>query len=536
MAQRESSAAGGGRRAAAALIVALIATATWFRLWHLSSMPGVSGDEGWWGVNAIAWLNGRPYQAQHHRAAIPPISCCSFRWRPSMRWARPRSGCCASCPAAVNLLALPIGFWFVRRIYGSTTAWIYTVALAIAPTAMAHSRICQDPSQTIFWTGFVIYLSLLALVDRTRAIAWLGCALLLFPAALWTHPTNVFISPFLIAPAAVALLPLLPSTRKGRIFTVTAAAFVLALVAIVARPAFFRLAESSDFANRPWLSMAVARIADPAQWLEFAVNTARLFNGVTVYHYFSGARPWTPAYDAGFVLVAVAVLGGLSIARGERAARTLDMSVLVAWAAGLVLFYAFAGPKSLRPSAERWGLWMIVPGTLLVARGTAAWLELRPRLRPAAVAAAGAAAAALLASFYLNFFREFATTGGRSHLTYITAPIEPKQQALQRILSASPGDRPFVIVAREWWLYWPIAYLATPDANVTVTRSLPPDDSGFAAALGSGRVFVVEFANTPELGTAIEWIRSNGLRFTPAVVPDASGRDLLAILQVTRAN
>ena len=81
---------------------------------------------------------------------------------------------------------------------------------------------------------------------------------------------------------------------------------------------------------------------------------------------------------------------------------------------------------------------------------------------------------------------------------------------------------------REWWLYWPIAHPATPDANVTVTRSLPPDNSGFAAALGSGRVFVVEFANTPELGTAIEWMRSNGLRFTPAVVPDASGRDLLA--------
>ena len=44
-------------------------------------------------------------------------------------------------------------------------------------------------------------------------------------------------------------------------------------------------------------------MTDGAQWFEFAANNARLFNGVTVYHYFSGARPATLPYDAAFVAV-----------------------------------------------------------------------------------------------------------------------------------------------------------------------------------------------------------------------------------------
>src|SRR6478609_3565346 len=45
----------------AAVIVLLLGTACCFRLMRLSSVPGISGDEGFWGVQALAWLQGRPY-------------------------------------------------------------------------------------------------------------------------------------------------------------------------------------------------------------------------------------------------------------------------------------------------------------------------------------------------------------------------------------------------------------------------------------------------------------------------------------------
>ena len=37
-----------------------------------------------------------------------------------------------------------------------------------------------------------------------------------------------------------------------------------------------------------------------------------------------------------------------------------------------------AGPQALRPHAERWGLCLIVPGTLFLARGLTAWIEWMP--------------------------------------------------------------------------------------------------------------------------------------------------------------
>jgi hypothetical protein len=55
----------------AAIVVALLAAGSAFRLIYLSSIPGVSGDEGWWGVQSIAWLHGRPYEA--HTTSGNPI-------------------------------------------------------------------------------------------------------------------------------------------------------------------------------------------------------------------------------------------------------------------------------------------------------------------------------------------------------------------------------------------------------------------------------------------------------------------------------
>ena len=522
------------RRILTGLIVALLGTATVFRLMHLSSVPGISGDEGWWGVQAIAWLSDRPYEP-HTTSGNPtdlffliPLALVHSIAPPSFLLLR-------ALPAVVNLLALPVGFWFVRRLYGNTTAWIHTVALAIMPTAIAHSRICQDPSQSLFWTGIVIYLSLLGLEERGRAWIYLGAALLIFPVALWTHPTNVFIAPFLVLPCVAAVRPLLPASRPGRAILFVGAALLVALGLSIATPALRHLAGSNQYLDEPWLSTASARMTDGAQWFEFAANNARLFNGVTIYHYFSGARPATVPYDAGFVVVVGAVFAGFLLTPAARRS-PLDYGLIFACASMWVGFYAFAGPQALRPHFERWGLCLIVPGTLVLARGLTAWIEWRPRIQWLTIAAATLVAASLLTSFYVNYFREFATTGGRSHLTYITAAIEPKQQALEHILARSPGPGRVTIVAQQWWLGRPIAYLATEHPNVSVSMSLAVEhEPGFQETLQNGRLFFVEFVGTPELATAIDWIRERGLRAASTTVPDASGRDFLEILQATAA-
>jgi hypothetical protein len=310
-------------------------------------------------------------------------------------------------------------------------------------------------------------------------------------------------------------------------------AILLALGLLSAWFAVRHLAPSNDYLDRPWLSMAAARMMDGRQWFEFAANNGRLFNGVTVYHYFSGARPATAPLDAAFVLVAGTLLAGLLMTISTRP-RPLDIALILACAGTWIGFYAFAGPQALRPHFERWGLCLIVPGTLVMARGLAAWLEWMPARRWLIVGMATLVAAGLLTSFYVNYIREFATSGGRSHLTYVTAATEPKQQALQFILSRTAGAGDVSIVSQQWWIARPLEYLALGYPNVSVSMTLDEQrQERLQDSLRNGRLFFVEFAATKELASTLDWIRQRDLRAARSTIQDAAGRDLLEILQVT---
>jgi hypothetical protein len=178
-------------------------------------------------------------------------------------------------------------------------------------------------------------------------------------------------------------------------------------------------------------------------------------------------------------------------------------------------------------------LCLIVPATLVVSRGLAAIIEWKPGLRRLTIGLSTLLAASVLVSFYLNFFREFQSTGGRSHLAYVTARVEPKQQALQQILARSAGSERITIVTQQWWLFWPIAYLASEHPNVSVAMGGDPErQQGVQDTLHNGRLFFVEFAGTPELAATIDWVRRRGLNAASTTIRDAGGRDLLQVLQV----
>ena len=520
------------RRMLAVLVAGLLGIAVWFRLTRLSSVPGISGDEGWWGIQALAWLSGRPYEA-HTTSGNPtdlfflvPVALVHTLAPPSFLLLR-------AVPAFVNLLALPVGFWLVRRLYGSPTAWIYTVALAIMPTAIAHSRICQDPSQSIFWTGIFIFVCLLGFKERHRAWIYLGAAAALLPVVLWTHPTNVFAAPFLLLPALAAIAPLLPASWTSRAILMVAAVGLAAVGTAIAWPLLRHLLLSSQYLDQPWLSTALARLTDVRQWLEFAANNVRLFNGVTVYHYFSGARPPAPVHDAAFMLALVLAASGFVMTPVARRP-ALDYGLIAACTMMWIAFYLFAGPQALRPHFERWGLCLIVPGILVLARGLGAWLSIA-KMRWVTIGTAAALAVGVSASFYYNYFEQFARTGGRSHLTYVTAATEPKQQAFEHILAGSPGPGAAAVGSHQWWLYKPLTYLATVHPHLSVTESRDVTrQPGYEEALTAGRLFFVEFAETPEMTSTLLWIQQRGLRVKNTVVRDASGRNLLEILQVSR--
>src|SRR4029077_18183349 len=116
------------RRAGTAFVVlALLGTGLWFRVAHLGRMPGIGGDEGWWGVQATRWSHGQAYERT--TTSGNPID--QFLLVPlgaAHRAAPPSFALLRGVPTALNFLALLIGFFAVRRLYGAETAWIFTVA------------------------------------------------------------------------------------------------------------------------------------------------------------------------------------------------------------------------------------------------------------------------------------------------------------------------------------------------------------------------------------------------------------------------
>jgi len=519
------------RNSAALIAAALIALAVWLRLWHLGWMPGIDGDEGWWGVQALRWLHGQPYEARTTNGnpidvfLLVPLGLAHAAWAPSFTLLR-------AVPAVLNVVALPIGFLLVRRLYGSPTALIQTVAIAVLPTAITHSRLCQDPSQSIPWTVIVVALSLLSVKERSRAWVYGIAACVAFGVAVRTHPTNVFVAPFVALSVVAAVEAGLRATHRGRAVAIAVALVAVAVPLWLVVPHLQSFVRSNELLNRPWLSIAAGHLAHPSSWFEFLVNYGRLFDGVVVYHYLSDPHLVSVASDLGFALVAPAIVCGFGLAlRDARSA--VDGALAIGWLSSAFLFLTFAGPEALRPNFERWGLCLIAPGTFVIARGISGWIAAAPRWREWTIGASGALALGLLGSFYMNFVRVLETSGGRAHVTFVTANPEPKLQAFDAILSRRSHDEPVLIVGQLWWQFYPIDYLAQSHPGIVVAMTIPPDDAPeLRDALARGRVFFVEFARTPELRGAGDWIRAHGRQITDTTIRDQGGRDLLHVLEV----
>ena len=230
------------------------------------------------------------------------------------------------------------------------------------------------------------------LQEPPRAWAYGVGAILVFPVVLWSHPTNVFIAPFLLLPFVTAIRPLAGGRSAQTMLLVSGA--LLMVLGLLSSLALEHVAGTNDYVKRPWLSVAAARLIDGRQWFDFAANGARLLNGVTVYHYFSGARPLTLPYDAAVVIVAGGALRICGQVRAGRdpLARRADSRVRGHVARLLRVRRSPGAPPALRAM----GLVPHRAGTLVLARGPASWIESSPRIRWPAIAAATLVASCLL--------------------------------------------------------------------------------------------------------------------------------------------
>lgn len=529
----------------------------------LSNIPGLNGDEAWYGVQAWSLAQGQGALGWRTPTGNP-INPLFFGPLTLLHgWLLPSITLLRSVAVVSGLLALVLNWFFCRRVFDRRTAVVSTILLAVLPINVAYSRFAWDASQSLGATLAVVYLSLAALRFPERFVAWLLAALVAQAAAVWIHPTNVFVAP--VIGLAMVLHWVSLRSEAGGVRSVVAGLWrplpiVLLSVTIGAAVAWLGIATSGSGSLTQRLHERLVTPAAGAS-LPQPILLARFFVGGTVYRDIVGSRSWLewplPANQDGWgadvalfwALMAGAmwllwqsgrrVLGRKTVGKGlpfdgRAQADTvatearLDLLLLCGWLAALMLFAAVAGARALLPGQERFAVCLVAPAAILFSRsGALAWAAISVRWRPLLVAGAMGMCLLWMADFYVHYFVVIKRSGGNAHYTFRTAAVEPKVAALRFVAESGPG--PKWIVCSQWWNYWPIRYLASADGRIHVLTSAEAVRSEeYRAACGHGQAWYVEFGGTQELQELQTRLGSHDVERQEFL--DFGGRPVLCVL------
>ena len=462
------------RRVNTVMTVAVLTAALALRLWRLETLPGINGDEAWYGVQMLNLIDGQPFEWRTPPGNLlnPFFSGLVLLWQlpfaPHLWILR--------APAVVSTLLAVVACAVLWRFLSPSLAWVATLLIATLPVTIAYGRFGWDASQSVLAGVLLIY----ALMERRWALAGL-C----FVLGVWVHPTNIFLAPLVFIHLAYE------RPFDARTFATKSA---IALVIVFTARHFFvppnvQMTASSIF----------ERVLSPEAYGTFVVGFGRLFSGVTSYTYIVG--PLSPANQYGhdvifwLLMISVAVLG----VRGVfRSAGATQQAHVVGWAATVVAFFVLAGPEAVAPHYERYALVLVAPTvlTFVLLLGRAAE---RLKTERHLVGFGSVLAAACLVSFGANYVHALATTGGESHRTFRTSAREPKAGALDWIRQRSAGRTDCSetqIVAEDWWTYWPLRYLAYREPKLAVVMTSDETVEQFLRSMDGCR-YLVGFVGGP---------------------------------------
>jgi len=538
-------------------VLVLLLVAIVFRIYALGNIPGVNGDEAWYGVKAWRIVHGEevtwrtPTGNPLNPFYLGPLLLLHLCFPPSIILLR-------TVALLSGLAALAINWFLCRWVYDRKTAAFSTILLAILPLNIAYSRFGWDTSQSLAATLPVIYFALAAVRFPEHGGRWLAASLFAWTVAFWVHPTNIFVGAITVLVFLVKIVR--PANKDAthtnaepqRAFRRVSRSTVILLSLTIVMMILWCCA--AKWSRGPLRGRLIERLANISEFLQpdglppTAVLYARLSTGGTVYRYIPGSRSWFEwplPHDrdgwgldvTAFWIALFASIWLLERSRNKPTRHVGDLFLPASWLLQLLAFVIVAGPQAMIPGFERFAIGMIGPAAILLSRGAMlAYEAATPRCR-FALMLTPLLGWLWLADFYVHYFQFIERTGGESHLTFRTAAIEPKQAALEYILenaattkanNGSPTDT--WIVCSEWWNLWPVRYLALPTSGVHVASPEKAETSAeFREQLRQGHVWYVEFHDSPA-------DRSFELRFADQILNrkcfyDYAGRPLLEVVR-----
>ncbi len=164
--------------------LALLARFVW-----LDSLPGVNGDEAWFGLwvegllRDHVWGGMTPSGPPPNPFLVVPLAILQAIADPAPWVLR--------FPTVISDVAfIVVGYAGLRSTIGKRPALVFALLAATTPITLIYSRFGWDPSQT----PLAAMIFLWACLAGRRVVAVLSLC-----AAILVHPTNVFLFPILVA-------------------------------------------------------------------------------------------------------------------------------------------------------------------------------------------------------------------------------------------------------------------------------------------------------------------------------------------------
>jgi len=500
---------------------ALLGSAVALRSVDLGRLPGVNGDEAYYGAVVLAhragenppWRSGSGLPLNPFYAGLLYLIHVILP-QPSLALLR--------LPALLSGLAcLALSYPLLARVVDRLTALLVTLLLACAPILIGYSRFGWDQSQAPLAALLCLYFAL-----RRQ---WVG-ATAAFGFALVVHPVNGLLLPIMLGPAALAqwdaIQAAAPEERQRLRRRALRVAGILLLLGVGAAGLL-----ASGVALGGWVQALpeaiAARLLDPLGWGLFLLRWGDLLTGVTISTYVAGPLPeWLVWLQRGLYWLGVVILLRRGLPRLRQMPDRTTLGLLAGLVVSMIAFYLLLGVHMIGPDLERYAMYLVVSSWLVLALLARSASKGLPHPEAALRAGGIVAGALLLAAFVASYWLPLVETGGAAHRTFRTGPVEPKAAAfaiIQQAASPGSGDPGLTILAEDWWCYYPLRYLSYRRPATEVIQ-LDRRDITIEAA-DPRRRFVVGFAGGP----VEQWLTAHAPALTATTVLDSAGRPVLRV-------
>ena len=548
------------------IVCGILLISVFFRCWHLDMIPGVNGDEAWLGWKAFEVAHGGHLDWRTNSGNftdpfyILPLIALHKLLSPSAVLLR-------SVALVSGILMLPVNFFLCRLVFEQRTAMASTLILAVLPVNIFYSRFGWEPSQSVLFAVPMLYATLIFCSGRVSLPigSLIVCGSLLM--AMVVHPTNFFLSGFCV-PAFSALLTRPESGSRKRLAAFISLSvlgcLVFVIIALICVPPDLREEMMGRLLALTWLG----------DGKDFLIAWIRMFNGINSMVTLMGAWPmatevlFKPKHPhiywidlAGWMIFASALLS-LWIGIERQSVRSSsgrkdvlaffarqDIVLMVGFLLTSLMFDLLNGPGKVACWNDRYGLWAVPAGALILSRGAVRMGELFPSRCRLLKCCGVLLCALLLMEAWQGYFGIALSTGGNTSLESRVSVREIKLQAAQQLITAvskqvgaTKTTHP-VLVSSDWFVYWPIVYFLRRGVGwkqwETVLEKLYPqygDQRGWdlAQAVGEGSVAFADFSNSYAWGVWDEVILKAGVAYSTTILRDRSGHDVLTLKVPTK--